>query len=76
LLQVAFLIKPEANFSNKTKTLFCFKFLIFSLRKWRKAYNATAAIRQLQMLRLSSARYLQQNPGKKAMATTTLTANH
>uniref|UniRef100_A0A915M9X5 Protein kinase domain-containing protein n=1 Tax=Meloidogyne javanica TaxID=6303 RepID=A0A915M9X5_MELJA len=45
-------------------------------RKWRKAYNATAAIRQLQMLRLSSARYLQQNPGKKAMATTTLTANH
>jgi calcium/calmodulin-dependent protein kinase I len=25
-------------------------------RKWRKAYNATAAIRQLQMLRLSSAR--------------------
>ncbi|KAL7074323.1 hypothetical protein ACQ4LE_006213 [Meloidogyne hapla] len=44
-------------------------------RKWRKAYNATAAIRQLQMLRLSSARYLQQNPGKKAMAPT-LAANH
>jgi len=25
-------------------------------RKWRKAYNATAAIRQMQMLRVSSAK--------------------
>ena len=38
-------------------------------RKWRKAYNATAAIRQLQMLRLSSARYL-QHTGQKPMAAT------
>uniref|UniRef100_A0A183CFT1 Protein kinase domain-containing protein n=1 Tax=Globodera pallida TaxID=36090 RepID=A0A183CFT1_GLOPA len=35
-------------------------------RKWRKAYNAAAAIRQLQMLRLSSARHLQHQ--RKAMA--------
>lgn len=36
-------------------------------RNWRKAYNAAAAIRQLQMLRLSSARYLQHQQ-RKAMS--------
>ncbi|KAL3113124.1 hypothetical protein niasHT_017203 [Heterodera trifolii] len=37
-------------------------------RKWRKAYNAAAAIHHLQMLRLSSTRYLQDQ--RKVMAAT------